>query len=653
MNVLIEDLVERLSVNDPCLQHVSLRRLPLASLSAFEVQAIVQALADNHVVDSLDLWFPNKCDEEDYNHDDDDDDDNDMDDTCYLYLIDTLSRNTSIRRLSVSSASDTAWTALFIGLSNNVSVQTLELGDAAAFEPDHVEWSSTTCRAAATMFQGNISVQELTMRGFSLLPNDNDNDSDNDNDNGGSNLNCAQLLAAGFAKNTTLQSVELHQIAGLANTQLLGMLNVPSIRIIECDLSMVVPPSPKQQEQDHQKQPYQPWTDLLSKTKKLQALRLIECRLTLEQIQDLSNGLGRDECNDNANDNHHCTLHVLDLRGNVLQEASCVALATALQYNTSLTKLILQDTDLTNAGLTRLSVGLGRNRSLIKLNLRGNQLQGELGCEALANALSPASSSSSSSSSSVASALKVLDMSENNLGNAGAAALGRLLSTNPTALQELHVESCDMTGSGVAALAQGLRQNTHLQELNMCQNVVDTKAAKVLASMLECNKTLITLNLSGCSVSDESAASLATALTHNETLQWLVLSFNRIGNVGVKALADMLPSTRLSALALQFNLFDNDGLEHFITGLAQNVNLKDLFVMNAQSYCNKTDACMREIVHYLSLNRAGRRCLQEAHPVKASIWPRILQRADNHYGANAIFHLLREQPDLVAEAAAN
>jgi hypothetical protein len=138
----------------------------------------------------------------------------------------------------------------------------------------------------------------------------------------------------------------------------------------------------------------------------------------------------------------------------------------------------------------------------------------------------------------------------------------------------------------------------------------------------------------------------------NETLQELALPFNRIGNVGVKALAGMLPSARLSALALQFNLFDNDGLEHLTIGLARNVYLKDLFVMNAHSYCNKTDACMREIVHNLSLNRAGRRCLQEAHPVAASIWPHILQRADDHYGANAIFHLLREQPDLAAKAAA-
>jgi Ran GTPase-activating protein (RanGAP) involved in mRNA processing and transport len=647
MNVLIEDLVKRLSANSPCLQHVSLQRLPLAYLSATEVRAIVQALADNHVVDSLDVWFPNENEEEDYNHDNEEDNENDdvesrdihEDTTCYSYLIDALSCNTSIRHLSVSSASDAAWKALFIGLSNNVSVQTLELGDAAAFEPDHVEWSTATCWVAATMLQTNTSVQKLTMRGFSLLKEDND----------GSGVD---LLAAGFAKNTTLQSIELHQIAGLADSQLLSMLNAPSIRIIMCDLATARSKSTREQ----QKQPYQLWTNLLSSNTKLQALRLIECCLTSAQIRDLSNGLGRDNLSDrDDDDSSNCKLSLLDLRGNVLQDASCQALATALQYNTSLTKLILQDTSLTNAGLAKIAVGLGRNQSLTKLNLRGNHLQGELGCEALANALSPASSSSSSSSfvsSSSVSALQVLDVSKNNIGNAGAAALGRLLSTDPTALQELHTESCDMTGSGVAALAQGLRQNTHLQEWNLCQNSVDAKAAKVVASMLECNKSLTTLNLSGCSVSDESASSLATALTHNETLQELALSFNRIGNVGVKALANMLPSTRLSSLALQFNMFDNDGLEHFITGLAQNVYLKDLFVMNAHSYCSRTDACMREIVHYLSLNRAGRRCLIEAHPAKASIWPHILQRADDRYGTNAIFYLLREQPDLVLDAAA-
>ena len=326
MNVLIEDLVERLSANDPCLQHVSLRRLPLAFLSAAEVRAIVQALADNHVVDSLDLWFPSEHEEELYNHDNAEDIENDdveshdtmdADTTCYAYLIDVLSRNTSIRQLSVLSASGTAWNALFVGLSNNVSVQTLELGDAAAFEPDHVEWSAATCWAAAAMLQTNTTIQQLTMRGFSLLPADNDD----------SNGNVVELLAAGFAKNTTLQSVELHQIAGLADSQLLSMLNVPSIRIIECDLSMA---SSSTSTQEQQKQHYLPWTDLLSSNKKLQALRLIECRLTSEQIRDLSNRLGREKCNDRNDDSSNWTLRVLDLRGNVLQDASCEALATAL-----------------------------------------------------------------------------------------------------------------------------------------------------------------------------------------------------------------------------------------------------------------------------------------------------------------------------------
>jgi Ran GTPase-activating protein (RanGAP) involved in mRNA processing and transport len=144
----------------------------------------------------------------------------------------------------------------------------------------------------------------------------------------------------------------------------------------------------------------------------------------------LSNGLGRDNLSDrDDDDSSNCKLSLLDLRGNVLQDASCEALATALQYNTSLTKLILQDTSLTNAGLAKIAVGLGRNQSLTKLNLRGNHLQGELGCEALANALSPASSSSSSSfvSSSVT-ALQVLDVSENKIGNTGAEALGSRLT---------------------------------------------------------------------------------------------------------------------------------------------------------------------------------------------------------------------------------
>jgi Ran GTPase-activating protein (RanGAP) involved in mRNA processing and transport len=713
-NVLIEDLAARLRVNDPCLQHVSLQRLPLASLSKSEVQTIVQALEYNQIVSSVDLWFPittthgnnehenledsfdslensfDTLDTFDSNESDQHQQPCDDNDDSYSYLIDTLSRNTSIRHLTVSSAPDAAWTALFHGLagqSNGQSigksqcsaVQTLELGDAAAFgrtdgtddddyNNNNTVWSMETCRAAANMLQVNTSVEQLTLRGFSLLPLQ-DNGSNDDSNDSDSNVN---ILASGFAKNNTLQMVELHQIAGLAgnSSKLLGMLNVPCVRIIDCDLSMPMPMSMPMHASSLSMP--QPWTDLLCNNVKLQALRLIECNLSLEQIQDLSNGLGLDD--------GVGALSLLDLRGNVMTQAACEALGTSLVKNTSLVKLILQDCDLTNAGLAALTVGLARNQTLLKLNLRGNQLQGSAGCEALCNALSlsptseqsvsvsskQSSSNSSSTCSASASALQALDLSENNLSNTGAAALGRLLSTNP-ALQELHVESCMITGTGIAALSRGLQNNgnnvntntnTNLRELNLCQNVVDFKAATAMADMLASNNSnnnnkvssaLTTLNLSGCSVSDESAACLAKALTRNETLRELVLSFNRIGNVGAKALADVLPAGRLSSLAMQFNLFDNQGLEHFRVGLAQNgsVHLKDLFCLNAHSYTDRTDKCMREIVHYLSLNRAGRRCLQEEQVV-AAVWPRILQQADDHYGANAIFHLLQGQPDLVA-----
>lgn len=177
--------------------------------------------------------------------------------------------------------------------------------------------------------------------------------------------------------------------------------------------------------------------------------------------------------------------------------------------------------------------------------------------------------------------LMVLDLSCNDIGNAGAA----ILATYPF-LNSLTLCNSQITNQGAIALlkntrltlldlsvntdinngiATAVRDNTSLVALYLCDTAIDSKGAKVIAlnttlktldlseNMLEDegakalsqNSTMTDLNLSHCDIRCEGAIALAK----NKTLTSLDLSSNSITTKGAKAL--------VSHLNLKFSLKNN------------------------------------------------------------------------------------------------
>ena len=141
---------------------------------------------------------------------------------------------------------------------------------------------------------------------------------------------------------------------------------------------------------------------------------------------------------------------------------------------------------------------------------------------------------------------------------------------------------------------------------------------------------------------------LALALENNCTLQELVLPFNRFGDEGAKAIGQSLPRWKgLLSLQIQFNLFSEHGFESIVKGIAHNCQLKSVYLLNAGPSNRRVDKLFEDMQHFINLNRAGRRVLNEQVP-KASLWPFILDKASRAYGPNGIFFMLRERPDAVS-----
>lgn len=176
-----------------------------------------------------------------------------------------------------------------------------------------------------------------------------------------------------------------------------------------------------------------------------------------------------------------------------------------------------------------------------------------------------------------ASTLTHLDLSGNNISNAGLAALGEALSQMPAPCPLTTIE---LGGNGTQAARveaqarfwrRGLERRSRclcirrvslseetsmaiaslLPELKMLQvsgcNVA-SHFQLLLARQLEVNLSLTTLNLHNNNLNDEGLTALAKSLEHNPTLQVLTLRKNPISTDGIRALCNALQSSQLPRL---------------------------------------------------------------------------------------------------------
>ncbi|KAM9354925.1 uncharacterized protein KZ484_013084 [Pholidichthys leucotaenia] len=153
----------------------------------------------------------------------------------------------------------------------------------------------------------------------------------------------------------------------------------------------------------------------------------------------------------------------------------------------------------------------------------------ERSCEALSEVLSSSSSS-----------LKELDLSNNDLKDAGVKTLSSGLQSPHCKLEILRLSGCNLSERNCEDLAEVLScQSSNLRELDLSNNDLKDSGVKRLSSGLASpHCKLETLSLSGCMVTKEGCASLASALSSNPScLKELDLSYNHPGELGLKLLS--------------------------------------------------------------------------------------------------------------------
>ncbi|OHE72562.1 MAG: hypothetical protein A2007_06040 [Verrucomicrobia bacterium GWC2_42_7] len=173
--------------------------------------------------------------------------------------------------------------------------------------------------------------------------------------------------------------------------------------------------------------------------------------------------------------------------------------------------------------------------------------------------------------------LDLEDGESDEFGDLGARALADALKIN-TSLTELNLTANGIGGVGARALADALKTNTSLTKLNLTGNKIGDVGAGALADVLRTNSTLIELNLSDNKISFYGASLIGEALDHNTSLTKLSLDGNYIScwmnednapdardDRGIKALGIALQrNTSLLELFIDRNGITNDCIRDFI-----------------------------------------------------------------------------------------
>ncbi|KAJ8264816.1 hypothetical protein COCON_G00139150 [Conger conger] len=294
-------------------------------------------------------------------------------------------------------------------------------------------------------------------------------------------------------------------------------------------------------------------------------------------------GLKEQDCAALASALSSSQLHLLDLRGNDIQDAGLAQLSQALRSpECQLQELGLGICKLTGSSMEALSWALRSGTSALRtLELQQNQL-GDAGMDWISTALRDTHCClekllvwdcglTEACCGSLADALRTaggtvteLDLSVNELGDAGVLQLTHTFKTSHCAPRVLRLARCEVGQRVFAEFGAVLRvQTSPLRELDMGLHLVgDAGVTPLWDALRDPACSLEHLDVEMVGLTDGCVAELCAAVRSSSSLKSLVLKNNQLTDAAVAPLIAMAKSSRtLRELNLQYNDFSEDVFE--------------------------------------------------------------------------------------------
>jgi Ran GTPase-activating protein (RanGAP) involved in mRNA processing and transport len=303
----------------------------------------------------------------------------------------------------------------------------------------------------------------------------------------------------------------------------------------------------------------------------------------------------------------HDTVTELKFSASKLGPVAADALLDLLEKN-KLKNLILVNNSFNSSSFEILSKGLRKSTSLQALDMSINNCQAQ-GLAALLEGLQNHpqlktlhldNCAISCPEESVFSALRLntsikhLSLYSNNI-NKNIVFLFAALEEN-RGIEILNIEKNNIDASCNKAVADSLKRNSFLKDVNFSQNLLGGRFFSFLAEAVTLNRNLINLNLSNCKLSDKNFEWLFCSLKEQLQFKQLTVKNNEITSEALRMASDVCKEELFcTELDLGHNKLGDRGLKYLVEILPRLPKLRSLSI----NHCEATMVGLEVLVNYL------------------------------------------------------
>jgi len=196
-----------------------------------------------------------------------------------------------------------------------------------------------------------------------------------------------------------------------------------------------------------------------------------------------------------------------------------------------------------------------------------------------------------------------------------------LKGKDKSCLQSLRLVFNDLDATNIVPLADALKHNTSLTDLDLTRNPLGDEGISILADALQ-YKQSVRLNLTFCQIGRKGAECLARLLSTQQTITSLNLTYNPLTSEGAQAIAAALRDNKsVQEFYLNLNV-DFAASSILMNSLETNRTLKKVDVFDYP----KSDASVTDLINVLRNNKTlPSLSVMPRHKYSGEDWRRIIE----------------------------